>query len=104
MVFALLFILAVFGQAAVEVNYNVTDYLPPDTPSTKALEVLSGEFAGGIQNARLMERDVSLAEALSLKGALAAVPGVEGVTWLDDAVDILQPLELQDQDTVETYY
>ena len=103
-VFALLFILAVFGQAAVEVNYNVTDYLPPDTPSTKALEVLSGEFAGGIPNARLMERDVSLAEALSLKGALAAVPGVEGVTWLDDAVDILQPLELQDQDTVETYY
>ena len=103
-VFALLFILAVFGQAAVEVNYNVTDYLPPDTPSTKALEVLSGEFAGGIPNARLMERDVSLAEALSLKGALSAVPGVEGVTWLDDAVDILQPLELQDQDTVETYY
>ena len=103
-VFALLFILAVFGQAAVEVNYNVTDYLPPDTPSTKALEVLSGEFAGGIPNARLMERDVSLAEALSLKSALAAVPGVEGVTWLDDAVDILQPLELQDQDTVETYY
>ena len=102
--FALLVIAAAVCQTGVAVNYNVTDYLPPDTPSTEALGVLSAEFAGGIPNARCMVRDVSLPEALEIKERLAAVPGVEAVTWLDDAADVLAPLETQDKRTVETYY
>ena len=66
--------------------------------------MLSAEFAGGIPNARCMVRDVSLPEALEIKERLAAVPGVEAVTWLDDAADVLAPLETQDKRTVETYY
>lgn len=102
--FALLAIAAAFCAMAVEVNYNVTDYLPPDTPSTAALEKLESEFSGGIPNARCMVRGVTIAEALELKERFAAVPGVEAVTWLDDAVDMLVPLELQDADEVESYY
>ncbi len=102
--FALLSLISVFCWTGVSVNYNVTDYLPDDTPSTVALEVLGEEFAGGIPNARVMVRDVSLAGALELKEQIAAVQGVESVTWLDDAVDVLEPLEFQDADTVETYY
>ena len=44
--FVLLAIAAAFCAMAVEVNYNVTDYLPPDTPSTAALEKLESEFSG----------------------------------------------------------
>ena len=51
-----------------------------------------------------MVRGVTIAEALELKERFAAVPGVEAVTWLDDAVDMLVPLELQDADEVESYY
>ena len=29
---------------------------------------------------------------------------MESVTWLDDAVDVLAPLETQDASTVEAYY
>lgn len=102
--FVLLAALALVCWTGVEVNYNVTDYLPDDTPSTKSLEVLGEEFSGGIPNARVMVRDVTLPEALDIKAQLKAVPGVESVTWLDDAVNVLEPLEVQDADTVETYY
>ncbi len=40
----------------------------------------------------------------SYKEKLGEIDGVTDVTWLDDAVDVKQPLETQDTDTVETYY
>lgn len=102
--FAILVAAAAVCSTGVGVNYNVTDYLPDDTASTRALEVLGEEFPGGIPNARIMARDVTLPEALEMKARLEAVPGVESVTWLDDAVDVLAPIETQDASTVETYY
>ena len=102
--FAILVAAAAVCSTGVGVNYNVTDYLPDDTASTQALEVLGEEFPGGIPNARVMVRDVTLPEALEMKARLEAVPGVESVTWLDDAVDVLAPIETQDASTVETYY
>ena len=103
-IFLLLALISVFCWTGVSVNYNVTDYLPDDTPSTVALEVLGDEFSGGIPNARVMVRGVTLSEALELKEQIAAIQGVESVTWLDDALNVLEPLEFQDKDTVETYY
>ena len=107
LVIALFAVLALFSALCwtrVSVNYNVTDYLPDDTPSTLAIDKLGEEFTGGIPNMRVMVRNVTLSQALELKEQIKAVPGVESVTWLDDAVDVLEPLEFQDTDTVETYY
>ena len=103
-IFLLLALISVFCWTGVSVNYNVTDYLPDDTPSTVALEGLGDEVSGGIPNARVMVRGVTLSEALELKEQIAAIQGVESVTWLDDALNVLEPLEFQDKDTVETYY
>lgn len=88
----------------VEVNYDMTDYLPENTASTVSLDVMEAEFEGGIPNARVMIQDVTIPEALDYKARLAACQGVTDVMWLDDAADILQPVETMDQDTVETYY
>ena len=102
--FAVLVLFSALCWTRVSVNYNVTDYLPDDTPSTLAIDKLGEEFTGGIPNMRVMVRNVTLSQALELKEQIKAVPGVESVTWLDDAVDVLEPLEFQDTDTVETYY
>ena len=88
----------------VGVNYNMTDFLPEDTASTVSLEVMEDEFEGGIPNARVMVKDVSIPEALDYKEKILSCEGVTDVTWLDDAADILQPIETMDTDTVETYY
>ena len=106
-------VLAVFLAAAalcallwplVSVNYDINDYLPPESPSTVAIEVLNESFPGGVPNVRVMVRDVTVPEALEYKAALAGIEGVTAVSWLDDAVDLTIPLEMQDTATVETYY
>lgn len=91
-------------QSLVSVNYDINDYLPDESHSTISLEVMQEEFDGGIPNARVMIRDVSIPEALEYKEELEEIDGVQEVSWLDDVVDITEPLSTLDRDTVETYY
>ncbi len=102
--FVLAAVLSVFASRAVQVDYDINDYLPPDSPSTLALEQMNSAFTGGIPNMRVMVRDVTVPEALDYKEKLAAIDGVEAVTWLDDSLDVTVPLQMQDTATVETYY
>lgn len=103
-VFFIACIVCALCKNLVAVNYDMNSYLPEDSASTIALDTMEEEFDGGIPNARVMIRDVSLAEALSYKEQLKQIDGVTAVTWLDDAVDVSEPLETQDQNMVETYY
>jgi predicted RND superfamily exporter protein len=103
-IFCILTVLGAVLQAGVSVNYSMSDYLPENAQSTKALKLLTEEFGDAVPNARVMLRDVSVMEALDYKKKLAAIDGVSGVLWLDDVVDLKQPLETADAKTVETYY
>lgn len=88
----------------VKVNYDMVDYLPDEAQSTKAVAIMDQEFDQAVPNANVLVNDVTLAQALSIKDEIAAVEGVDAVLWLDDVMDIAQPLEMADADTVETYY
>ena len=102
LIFFLFFaVLCGFLKNMVSVNYDMNDYLPEDVKSTVALNLMEQEFDGGIPNARVMIKDVSIPEALEYKEKFEEVKGVTEVTWLDDAVDITVPLDTLDQDTVE---
>ena len=101
--FAVLVALSAVCMPMVGVNYDMNDYLPEDSPSTVALDVMEEEFDGGIPNARVMLCDVSIAEALRYKDMLSAVEGVTDVLWLDDSADVSAPLSALDEDLVETY-
>ena len=104
LVFGILFLASLACRPFIQVNYDINDYLPKDSPSTKAIDVMEQEFAEGIPNARVLVKNVSLTEALSYKSRLQDVDGVTDVTWLDDVVSITEPLETMDEKTVETYY
>lgn len=91
-------------SAFVGVNYKFADYLPEDAASTKALDVMEEEYDQSIPNMRVLLYDVSIPQALSYKEELEAVSGVEEVRWLDDAIDIYEPLEQADADTVDAWY
>ena len=97
-------IVSAIVQFFVSVNYNMVDYLPEDAQSTVAMDIMGEEFEGAVPNSRVMIEDISIQEALIFKEKLAAIDGVSDVTWLDDAMDIKTPLEVADQDTVESYY
>ena len=89
--FILAAIISVFELRMVAVDYDMNDYLPAESPSTIAIDVMEQEFTGGIPNARVMVRGVTIPQALELKAEIAAAKGVTGVTWLDDSVDITMP-------------
>ena len=103
-IFILMAICGAAFQSFVKVDYNIEDYLPDDVPSSVAVDVMNENFDGGIPNARVMVKNVSIAQALEYKERLEECEGVDDVLWLDDAVNIYEPLEMADQDTVETYY
>lgn len=102
--FVLLAACGALCKPLVAVNYDMNDYLPAETASTIALEAMEEAYGGGIPNARVMVKNVTIPEALHYKEQLEAVDGVTTVTWLDDAVNVYQPLETLDQDTVSAYY
>ena len=106
-------VIAVFLVAAVlsavlilgvSVNYDLTDYLPEDSESTIALDLMYEEFGSGVPNTRVMVRNLTLTGAAEMKTKLAAASGVSGVMWLDDVEDMSTPVELMDPATVEQYW
>ncbi|MDO4842127.1 MAG: MMPL family transporter [Phoenicibacter congonensis] len=103
-IFLTLFVICAVCKQFVAVNYDMNDYLPPESASTQALDVMEREYDGGIPNARVLVQNVTVPEALEYKERLLAVDGVSDVTWLDDTADATVPLETLDADTVETYY
>ncbi len=103
-IYLILFVFCALCGQLVSVNYDMNDYLPPESASTQALDLMEEEYGGGIPNARVMVQNVSVSEALACKEKLLNVDGVTDVTWLDDAADITMPLETMDTETAETYY
>lgn len=102
--FAVALLFSLLCSQLVSVNYDMTDYLPENTKSTVSIDIMNEEFDGGIPNARVMIKDVTIPEALEYKDKLKTIEGVSGVTWMDDAMDITVPLSTLDSDAAETYY
>ena len=102
--FAVLFIICALCKQMVSVDYDMNDYLPENSPSTVALDLMDTEFGGGIPNARVMVKNTTVPEALEYKAEIEAVDGVTAVTWLDDAASMEEPLETMDTDMVKNYY
>lgn len=102
--FVVLAIVSVVMQFGVKTNYDMVDYLSDDAPSIKSTNVMDEEFNDDVANTRVMITDVGIQEALAYKQKLEAIDGVSGVMWLDDVMDITTPIEMENKDTVETYY
>ena len=86
------------------VNYNMMDYLPNKANSTQALKIMQKEFNQPLPNLNVMIEGVNLTEALEYKDKMKEADYVKEVLWLDDTVDLDIPIEVQNTNTVETYY
>ena len=102
--FILATVISLFTSSMGNINYNIMDYLPEEAPSTKALDVMNEEYDKGAANVRVVLKDVSIVDALKYKEKIKKVDGVDDIQWLDDVVNIKEPLELQNQDTIESWY
>lgn len=103
-VFAVAAIICAGLMTQLKVNYNMVDYLPQNAQSTQALDIMNEEFTEALPNANVMVKGVTITEALAYKEKLESIDSVGQVIWLDDVVDVKQPLETLDSDTVTSYY
>ncbi len=88
----------------VSVDYNLVNYLPKQSHSTVSLDVMTENFDQNLPNFNVVVPDVSIGEALETKALIEKVEGVELVLWLDDTIDITDPLLTSDPDLTNAWY
>ena len=64
LLFSCIFIVSIFLMTKVNVNYNIMDYLPEDTESSVAIEVMEEEYNTNINIIRVMLKDITITETL----------------------------------------
>ncbi|MGI6739097.1 MAG: efflux RND transporter permease subunit [Christensenellales bacterium] len=98
---ALLCIISFFGMLTVDVDYDMANYLPDNSPTKKALEVIGTDTP----NLRFYVPDVPLNEAIFVKEKILVCEHILGCLWLDDASPIQGvPLETVPSDTLAPWY
>lgn len=102
-IFLLLTIISLLCVPLVGVNYDLTVYLPDDSPSAQALDIMEDEFTYPGMG-RVMLNDVTLYEAKSIKDRIAAVDGVDMVMWCDTSTNIYGSSQFIDLDAITDYY
>lgn len=88
----------------VKIDANMSDYLPPTAKSSQDLDAMKRIYGNDITNARVYVTGIGLPQAKVLDRRLKGEKDVISVTWLGDEVDVDQPLETQDADTIADWY
>ena len=102
-IFGVLVVLSLFCSLFVEINYDLKEYLPADTPSQTGIRLMEKEF-GYPGTARVMVDGVSLYEAKAYKEKIEAVDGVDRVLWADSETDVYQAGEFVESGDIKDYY
>ena len=88
----------------VKIDADMSDYLPPSAKSSQDLTAMKEVYGNDITNARIYVTGISQVDASSFVDKLKGEGDVVSVTWLGDEVDLDEPLEVQDQDTIDEWY
>lgn len=88
-VFAIAAVLSVFTSTLVNVNSDLYSFLPKDTETRKALQVMDGEFIT-YGTAQVMVEDISYSDALLLYHDIEGIDGVKSVSFDDSSLHYTQ--------------
>jgi hypothetical protein len=88
LIFLMMTISSIFLNKYVNINYNLSEYLPSDSKSLIAIEKMTKEYSDAIYNVRLLIPEVTIEEALSYKKNIEVVAGVNSVIWADNYTQI----------------
>ncbi len=101
------FIIAVLISAMmapfVDINYDLTEYLPDTVQSKEGLNKMEETF-GYPGTARVMVKDVTLYEAKAYKDRLEQVDGVDQILWLDTGTNVFAGESFIDYTSIDQYY
>ncbi len=87
----------------VNVNYDMSLYLPEDEGTREAIVLMKKEF-GYPESSQVLVENVSVVHALEIKEVLSGINGVKTVTWLDNVTDVRIPVNAMDERFLDLYY
>ncbi len=96
-------ILSMAFSRLVTVNYDMIEYLPNTMPSINAIDKLDEEFKFN-GTTEVMLENVSVKEAEKIVTQIEGVEGIRNILWLGSTVDLNQPIEYADKNTVNNFY
>ncbi|MCK9444426.1 MAG: MMPL family transporter [Tissierellaceae bacterium] len=95
-IYIILIGLSFIGSQFVEINYDLSKYLPGELNSIKGKEILENEFEiSGL--GYLLLKDKTLLETEDIVNDIKSMDGVKDVIWLGAAEDIYKPEEFMDE-------
>ena len=101
--FGVMVVVSLLCAPLVEINYDLSKYLPHTAPSRVGLDLMEKEF-GYPGTARLMIGPVSIYEAKVYKDRIANLPGVDMVLWADSKVNIYESGVFLQYEDLKDYY
>ena len=101
--FILLIVFSLFCLPMVEINYDLTEYLPGTTETKQGIDLMEREF-GYPGTARVLIRDVSVYEAKIYKNRIEQIDGVDTVSWADTAGEIYVSNDFLEAQDLDDYY
>lgn len=81
--YILIIIVSILGMLKVNVNYDMSKYLPEDSATKKGMEQMTEEF-GDMASITVMFDDLTEKEQLERKAELEEIPNVKGVVYLQN--------------------
>lgn len=88
--YILLAVLSLIGNRFVNINYDLSSYLPDELNSIKGKTILEEDF--GIKGtANILFKNMSFNEISNYVDQIQDIQGIKDVIWLGSAVDILTP-------------
>jgi len=81
--YALFIIISVIGMLMVNVNYDMSKYLPNDSKTKLGMEKMSEEF-GDLAGITVMFDNLNEAERMKIKEELEAIPNVKSVIYISN--------------------
>ena len=102
--YVVIVVLCALLSTKVQVNTDLTEYLPSDSDSTIALTTMNEQFSDGIPNAQMMVSDIDILDAAKLEKQIRDVDGVLAVTGIADQNPYHAPYEALSEDAVSQYY
>lgn len=102
-IFLVLVLISVVCYPFVNVNYDLSEYLPDYAPSRQALNVMEEEF-GYPGLARIMVTDVSLYEAKAIRAEIEKLDAVDLVIGVDTFQNVYMSDSFINPNDIESFY
>lgn len=102
-VFVVAVLLSMLAAPFVNINYDLTRYLPKTVQSKAGLDLMEEKF-GYPGTGRVMIDDVTLYEAKQYKDKLEKVDGVDQIMWLDTGTDVFSADAFINFNSIDDYY